>query len=93
MGKRKPLFTSDFVLHSLRHTMLTRIGESGVDAFTIMRIAGSAALPFRSGIFTPTVETVERAFEQLQLASARPENQPKRLPPATIPLHLRRRLP
>ena len=30
----------DFVVHSLRHTMLTRLGLLGVDAFTIMRIAG-----------------------------------------------------
>ena len=35
-GKRRPLFAGDFVLHSLRHTMLTRLGESGVDAFIIM---------------------------------------------------------
>lgn len=26
---------SEFVLHSLRHTMLTRLGEAGVDPFTI----------------------------------------------------------
>jgi integrase len=39
-AKRRPLFAGDFVLHSLRHTMLTRLGESGVHAFTIMRIAG-----------------------------------------------------
>jgi integrase len=32
------------VLHSLRHTMLTRLGESGVDAFTIMRIAGHSSI-------------------------------------------------
>src|SRR6185295_16090017 len=30
----------DFVLHSLRHTFLPRLGEAGVDSFTIMRIAG-----------------------------------------------------
>jgi integrase len=29
-----------FVIHSLRHTMLTGLGEAGADAFTIMRIAG-----------------------------------------------------
>ena len=43
-GKRRPLFPGDFVLHSLRHTMLTRLGESGVDAFTIMRIAGHSSI-------------------------------------------------
>ena len=34
----------DFVIYSLRHTMLTRLGESGVDAFTIMRIAGHSSI-------------------------------------------------
>jgi len=38
-------FGRDFVIHSPRHTMLTRLGESGVDAFTIMRIAGLAVSP------------------------------------------------
>lgn len=43
-GKRREIFPADFVLHSLRHTMLTRLGESGVDAFTIMRIAGHSSI-------------------------------------------------
>jgi integrase len=30
---------SDFVLHSLRHTFGTRLGEAGADAFTIMKLA------------------------------------------------------
>jgi hypothetical protein len=30
----------DFVLNSLRHIMLTRLGESGAGAFTIKKIAG-----------------------------------------------------
>ncbi len=29
-----------FVIYSLRHTMLTRLGEAGVDAFAIQKIAG-----------------------------------------------------
>ena len=29
-----------FVLYSLRHTFLTRLGESGCDAWTLARIAG-----------------------------------------------------
>ena len=39
-GKLQPLFAGDFAPHSRHHTMLTRLGESGVDAFTVMRIAG-----------------------------------------------------
>ncbi|MFP5228919.1 MAG: tyrosine-type recombinase/integrase [Acidobacteriota bacterium] len=83
-GKRKAIFPADFVLHSLRHTMLTRLGESGVDAFTIMRIAGHSSITVSQRYIHPTPEAVERAFERLQLSGARPENQPKRLPPATI---------
>lgn len=30
--------------YSLRHAMLTRLGESGVDPFTIMRIAGHSSV-------------------------------------------------
>ena len=82
--KRKPIFPGDFVLHSLRHTMLTRLGESGVDAFTIMRIAGHSSITVSQRYIHPTPEAVERAFERLQLFAARPENQPKRTPPATI---------
>jgi integrase len=35
---------ADFVVHSLRHTMLTRLGMLGVDAFTIMKIAGHSSI-------------------------------------------------
>jgi integrase len=82
--KRKPIFAADFVIHSLRHTMLTRLGESGVDAFTIMRIAGHSSITVSQRYIHPTPEAVERAFERLQLSAARPENQAKRLPPATM---------
>jgi len=34
----------DFVIHSLRHTMLTRFGEAGADAFSIMKIAGHTSV-------------------------------------------------
>jgi len=58
----------DFVIHSLRHTMLTRLGESGVDAFTIMRIAGHSSIVVSQRYVHPTPEAVERAFERLQLS-------------------------
>ena len=66
-GKRRLIFGTDFVLHSLRHTMLTRLGESGVDAFTIMRIAGHSSIVVSQRYVHPTPEAVERAFERLQL--------------------------
>ncbi len=85
-GKRIPIFPGDFVLHSLRHTMLTRLGESGVDAFTIMRIAGHSSIVVSQRYIHPTPEAVERAFERFQLSRGRtgPETQPARLPPATV---------
>jgi integrase len=83
-GKRKPIFSGDFVLHSLRHTMLTRLGESGVDAFTIMRIAGHSSIVVSQRYIHPTPEAVERAFERLQLSGDFAVIEPKRLPPATV---------
>jgi Phage integrase family len=62
LGKRRPLFPADFVLHSLRHTMLTRLGESGTDAFTIMRVADHSSIVVSQRYIHPTPESVERAF-------------------------------
>src|SRR5262252_2416561 len=56
----------DFVIHSLRHTMLTRLGESGVDAFTIMRVAGHSRITVSQRYVHPSPEAVERAFQRLQ---------------------------
>jgi integrase len=83
-GKRRPIFPADFVLHSLRHTMLTRLGESGVDAFTIMRIAGHSSIVVSQRYIHPTPEAVERAFERLQLSGKGPEVESKRQLPATV---------
>jgi hypothetical protein len=38
-GKGYFLIGDGVVLHSCRHTMLTRIGEAGADAFTIIKSA------------------------------------------------------
>ncbi len=56
----------DFVIHSLRHTMLTRLGEAGVDAFTIMRIAGHSSITISQRYVHPSPEAIERAFEKLE---------------------------
>ena len=66
-GKRRPIFGADFVLHSPRNTMLTRLGESGVDAFTTMHIAGPSSIVVSQRYVHPTPEALERAFERLQL--------------------------
>jgi len=78
----------DFVIHSLRHTMLTRLGESGVDAFTIMKIAGHSSITVSQRYVHPSPEAVERAFERLQGSGTGQGNgsgkEPKLLPPATV---------
>jgi integrase len=62
----------DFVVHSLRHTMLTRIGLLGVDAFTIMRIAGHSSITISQRYVHPSPESVERAFEKLEVSNQPP---------------------
>jgi integrase len=55
----------DFVLHSLRHTFGTRLGESGADAFTIMRLMGHSTVTVSQRYIHPSPEAVELAFERL----------------------------
>jgi integrase len=56
----------DFVLHSLRHTVLSQLGASGVDAFTIMRIAGHSSITISQKYVHPTPEVLENAFERFE---------------------------
>jgi integrase len=74
--------SSEFVIHSLRHTFLTRLGEAGADAFTIMKLAGHSSITMSQRYVHPTPEAMERAMERLD--SMNQENLQKRLPPATI---------
>ena len=57
---------ADFVLHSLRHSMLTRLGEAGADAFTIKEIAGHSSIVISQRYVHPSPEHRERAFERLE---------------------------
>lgn len=61
----------DFVIHSLRHTFGTRLGESGAEAFTIMRIMGHSTVTISQRYVHPTPESLERAFERLELMNKR----------------------
>jgi len=56
----------EFVIHSLRHTMLTRLGESGTDAFTIMKIAGHSSITVSQRYVHPSQRAVEVAFNALE---------------------------
>ena len=89
--REKPGLPDDFVIHSLRHTMLTRLGEAGGDAFTIMRIAGHRSITVSQRYVHPPPESLERAFEKLESfnsASGRKsetaEAEAERLAPATV---------
>lgn len=44
------------VLHSTRHTFCTRLGEKGVDAFTIQRLAGHASVLISQRYVHPSTE-------------------------------------
>jgi integrase len=88
-GKRVYRFSKEFVLHSLRHTMLTRLGEAGAEAFTIMKIAGHSSVTVSQRYVHPTTEAVERAFQRLETLNAHagllpmPEREIRQLP-ATV---------
>src|SRR5215471_18145089 len=62
--------SDDFVIHSLRHTMLTRLGEAGADAFTIMKIAGHSSVTVSQRYVHPSPDSLERAFERLDALNA-----------------------
>jgi len=46
--------------------MLTRLGESGADAFAIMRIAGHSSVTISQRYVHPSPESLEKAFERLE---------------------------
>ncbi|MGA2716785.1 MAG: tyrosine-type recombinase/integrase [Bryobacteraceae bacterium] len=67
---RKLLKTpSDFVLHSLRHSFGTRLGESGADAFTIMKLMGHSTVTVSQRYVHPSPEAVELAYERMTTLS------------------------
>ena len=54
-----------FVLYSLRHTFLTRLGESGCDAWTLARIAGHNSVGISARYVHPSQDAVLSALERL----------------------------
>jgi integrase len=70
-GKKQILFPREFVLHGLRHTFLTRLGEAGADAFTIMKLAGHSSVTVSQRYVHPTPESCELAFERLEALNSK----------------------
>jgi integrase len=54
-----------FVLYSLRHTFLTRLGESGCDVWTLARIAGHSSIGISSRYVHPSNDAVLAAMSRL----------------------------
>lgn len=71
----------DFVLHSLRHTFGTRLGEAGADAFTVMRLMGHSTVTVSQRYVHPSPEALELAYERLTMLNM----QRLRTNPGTIP--------
>ena len=70
MAKLRP-----FEIYSIRHTFLTRLGESGCDAWTLARIAGHSSIAMSARYVHPSQDAVMNNFSRLQM--------PKELPSTT----------
>lgn len=54
-----------FVLYSLRHTFLTRLGQSGCDVWTLARIAGHSSIVMSARYVHPSEDAVLDAMVRL----------------------------
>jgi integrase len=61
--KEKPI--RKFVLYSLRHTFLTRLGESGCDVWTLARIAGHSDIRMSARYVHPSEDAVLLAMSRM----------------------------
>jgi integrase len=64
-SKRDEKPVRPFVLYSLRHTFLTRLGQSGCDAWTLARIAGHASINISARYVHPSEDAVLDAISKL----------------------------
>jgi integrase len=56
-----------FVFYDLRHTFLTRLGESDCNVWTLARIAGHSSIAMSARYVHPSEDAVVNAMTQLQL--------------------------
>jgi integrase len=68
-----------FVLYSFRHTFLTRLGESGCDAWTLARIAGHSSITISSRYVHPSEDAVLAAMSQLSGHNSRHSDENQKL--------------
>ncbi len=57
---------SAFVIHSLRHTYGTRLGEAAADVFTIMRLMGHSSVTVSQRYVHPSPKSVKDTVERLE---------------------------
>ena len=62
---RKPVHVRRFIPYNLRHTFLTRLGESGCDAWTLAKIAGHSNITMGSRYVHPSEAAMAKAFSQM----------------------------
>ena len=65
-AKRNEKPVRPFVLYSLRHTFLTRLGESGCNVWTLARIAGHSSIAVSARYVHPSDDAVLNALAQMQ---------------------------
>ncbi|HEY6302803.1 MAG TPA: integrase [Terriglobales bacterium] len=56
----------DCVLHSTRHTFCTRLGASGVDAFTLQKLAGHSSITVSARYVHPDAHNMAAAIARLE---------------------------
>lgn len=82
-----------FVLYSLRHRFLTRLGQSGCDVWTLARIVGHSSIGISARYVHPSEDAVLDAISRLggqrigQSEAAIPEGTGTRLLKSMIELH------
>jgi len=54
-----------FVPYAIRHTFLTRLGESGCDVWTLMRVAGHSSVKMSERYVHPSEDSVATALARL----------------------------
>ncbi len=64
-AKRDQKPVRPFVLYSLRHTFLTRLGQSGCDVWTLARVAGHSTIGISARYVHPSEDAVLDAISRL----------------------------
>jgi integrase len=67
---------ADFVLHSLRHTFGTRLGETGADVFTIMKLMGHQSVTVSQRYVHPSSDAMRSAMKKMGSAHKVPTKAP-----------------